>query len=157
MRAECTCPPGTLLGMPITPRPDCPTHGTHPPAPEPASGPGAPDPHTERGTGVPGPQIPAQTIDGRPLTGPEIISRTLVLVAGTSRHTRDDLRDIADELDATLRVVHARDAAQRLRDEATTRAASAPDAVAYQRAVGIHEAADLLESITDDPTEGNTE
>lgn len=108
----------------------------------------SPEPTT--GTAVSGPQIPAQTIDGRPLTGPEIISRTLVLVAGTSRHNRDELKEIADELDAVIRGIHYRAAAESLRAIATSRTDSAPDAVAYQHAVGIHEAADRLDAITID-------
>jgi hypothetical protein len=76
-----------------------------------AAQPGAGDAETSgmgsgRGTGEPRLQISTQGIDGEPLTGPEIISRTLVLAFGTRLHERPFIREIADALDNALRPVH---------------------------------------------------
>lgn len=83
----------------------------YPSMPVPPAQPGAGDAETSgtgsgRGTGEPRLQISTQGIDGEPLTGPEIISRTLVLAFGTRHHGRAFIREIADALDAALRPVH---------------------------------------------------
>lgn len=132
----------------------CPTHGDAPESPlphaqEPASGPGTPDPHTDRGTGVSGSHA-------RTETAVDTIARLLIGddwgngVVYTDHGHRDHVRAAAERIQAALRPIYHRDTAQRLRDEATTRAASAPDAVAYHRAIGIREAAVLLDRLADD-------
>jgi hypothetical protein len=87
-----------------------------PEAPRAAAQPGAGDAETSgtgsgRGTGEPRLQISTQGIDGEPLTGPEIISRTLVLAFGTRHHGRPFIREIAEALDAALRPIHERESA----------------------------------------------
>lgn len=77
------------------------------PAPQPtADAPGTVQESTDRGTGEPGLQISTQTLEGEPLTGPEIISRTLVLAFGTRHHDRAFIKEIAEALDAALRPIH---------------------------------------------------
>lgn len=111
-------------------------------------GPGAPG----SATGGLEPEIPAQTIDGRPLTASEIISRTLVLAFGTSRHDRAELREIAEALAAALRPVHYRESAASLQGIAD----HWPDtASADDLRPGLRYAAALLDHTADDLTEGN--
>ena len=82
---------------------------------------------SDRGTGVSGLQISTQTLEGDPLTGPEISSRTLALAFGTRVHDRAFIREISEALDAALRPVHFREAAAKLRlivDRRTTDSSS---------------------------------
>lgn len=123
-------------------------------APEAANGttqPGAGDPETsgtgsDRGTGEPRLQISTQGIEGEPLTGSEIISRTLVLAFGTRHHDRPFIKEIAEALDAALRPVHYREAASSIRSVADgmTYAWQATDAK------GMRRAANLLDSTAHD-------
>jgi hypothetical protein len=112
--------------------------------PVPAAQPGAGDAETSgtgsgRGTGEPGLQISTQTIDGEPLTGPEIISRTLVLAFGTRHHDRAFIKEIAEALDNALRPVHYREAASSIRSVADgmTYAWQATDAKGMRRAASL--------------------
>jgi hypothetical protein len=92
-----------------------------------------------RGTGEPGLQISTQTIDGESLTGPEIISRTLVLAFGTRHHDRAFIKEIAEALDNALRPVHYREAASSIRSVADgmTYAWQATDAKGMRRAASL--------------------
>jgi hypothetical protein len=107
---------------------------------------------TDRGTGVGGPHERPQA-DG--LTPIQLITRPLVLAWGT-RHNRDHIREIAEHIDAELRPVHYREAADSLDKLAAARLAVAPDAIAYARAEGIRIAAEIVASTARDLTEGDT-
>jgi hypothetical protein len=90
-------------------------HEWYPSMPVPAAQSGAGDAQpsgtaSDRDTGEPRLQISTQGIDGEPLSGPEIISRTLVLAFGTRHHDRPFIREIAEALDNALRPVHEREA-----------------------------------------------
>lgn len=66
-------------------------------------------------------------------------------------HLREHCETCAEEYwSDRLRPVHYREAAQSLRKIAAGRISTAPDALAYARAQGLAEAADLLDSVTRD-------
>jgi len=120
-----------------------------------ASAPGAVQGSTDRGTGELKPHDSLQTIDGRHLTGPQVISRVLVLAFGT-RHNREHIGEIADHLDAALRILHYREVVASLRKIADADEKADPPIggeVDYLR--GWRHAANRIESVAKDLEDGN--
>ena len=121
----------------------------------PTSSPGTVQESMDRGTGDLRPHDSLQTIDGRQLTGPEVISRVLVLAFGT-RHNREHIGELADHLDAALRIVHYREVVASLRKIADADEKAEPPIggeVDYLR--GWRHAANRIESVVKDLEDGD--
>ena len=91
------------------------------------------------------------------LTGPALaVGRILAGTAWDRGVPAGRMADIATEIDNAVRPVHIHQAADSLRKIAEHRLATAPDAVAHARGLGIEDAAKILDSTARD-LEGDTE